>query len=454
MTRPRSFICATRAWKNIRHLQTVHILPSVEPAEGFTSIIPLATLAQVHRPEWRAQSVDKKLAVLLDGVDFPPVSNAAVDPLFKGTLYFVRIQFTIQDQGNVVLSVSDADVATALTYANQAARPISRYAGQYGPNGIAVSQNVLALSVTLPTAKYTDAALRSWVNTVVLNYNLPGNTCVVVLNPPGLLNTTYPGAGGYHGYANGPYISSNVYGQDLTVADKPRVYAQILSHEIAEMVVDPRVDGANPEVCDPCGPNCQRVFLDYFDGGGYYLGTSQSFPPAFAYGFYINGIVQPAYAGQCVPPPPAVGCDYVPPGWSSLVGHDLQQIVVGQNADGRLELFALGGDRAVYHIWQTAPNGNWGDWASLAGHDLQQIVVGQNADGRLEVFALGGDRAVYHIWQTAPNGNWGDWANLSGTQLQQIIVGSNEDGRLEAFALDAGGVLYHASQIQPNGGWS
>ncbi|GLW96079.1 hypothetical protein Misp02_01660 [Microtetraspora sp. NBRC 16547] len=99
--------------------------------------------------------------------------------------------------------------------------------------------------------------------------------------------------------------------------------------------------------------------------------------------------------------------------WASLQGHDLQQLTVGQNADGRLELFALGGDRSVYHIWQTAPNGNWGNWASLQGHDLQQLTVGQNADGSLEIFALGGDRSVYHIWQTAPNGNWtGAWNDL------------------------------------------
>lgn len=45
----------------------------------------------------------------------------------------------------------------------------------------------------------------------------------------------------------------------------------------------------------------------------------------------------------------------------------------------------------------------------LEGHDVQQIAVAKNADGRLELFALGGDHFIYHKWQETPNGDWGDW---------------------------------------------
>ena len=89
-----------------------------------------------------------------------------------------------------------------------------------------------------------------------------------------------------------------------------------------------------------------------------------------------------------------------------------RQIALGKNADGRLELFALGGDGAVNHKWQAAPNRGWGEWSTLAGHDLKQIAIGSNADGRLEIFALGGDGAVYHKWQGTPNGGWGEWKSL------------------------------------------
>jgi hypothetical protein len=57
---------------------------------------------------------------------------------------------------------------------------------------------------------------------------------------------------GYHHFANVPYIFSYAYGQNLTVSDTGHAYAYPLSHEIAEMIVDPAADYSNPEVCDPC----------------------------------------------------------------------------------------------------------------------------------------------------------------------------------------------------------
>ena len=46
---------------------------------------------------------------------------------------------------------------------------------------------------------------------------------------------------------------------------------------------------------------------------------------------------------------------------------------------------------------------------------LTSPTVGQNNDGRLEVFAFGVNDAVWHIWQdpAALNG-WSNWDNLGG----------------------------------------
>ena len=46
--------------------------------------------------------------------------------------------------------------------------------------------------------------------------------------------------------------------------------------------------------------------------------------------------------------------------------------------------------------------------------DHDDLAVAQNADGRLEVFARGTDKALWHIWQTAPNNGWSGWASLGG----------------------------------------
>src|SRR2546422_975586 len=79
------------------------------------------------------------------------------------------------------------------------------------------------------------------------------------------------GIGGYHGLANVPYCFVNAMGSGFTVADPQSLFALALSHEIAEMVVDPQANLENPEVCDPCGPNCQTPWIDYFTSGGGYL---------------------------------------------------------------------------------------------------------------------------------------------------------------------------------------
>jgi hypothetical protein len=86
---------------------------------------------------------------------------------------------------------------------------------------------------------------------------------------------------------------------------------------------------------------------------------------------------------------------------------NLELCSVQQNADGRLEAFAVGTDNGLWHIWETTPNGGWSGWASLGGVITSEPTVGRNADGRLEVFARGTDNALWHIWQTAPSaGPW------------------------------------------------
>jgi len=90
---------------------------------------------------------------------------------------------------------------------------------------------------------------------------------------------------------------------------------------------------------------------------------------------------------------------------------------VSRNADGRLEVFVLGGNGGVWHKWQTTPNGSWTpEWISLGGVDIRGTpAVSRNADGRLEVFVLGGNGGVWHKWQTTPNGSWTpEWISLDG----------------------------------------
>ncbi len=78
-----------------------------------------------------------------------------------------------------------------------------------------------------------------------------------------------------------------------------------------------------------------------------------------------------------------------------------------RNLGGRLEVFYVGTDNALYHNWQDpSGRGGWRGEASLGG-SAKQITVGQNSNGSLEAFYVGTNDALYHNWQD-PNG-LGGW---------------------------------------------
>jgi len=133
---------------------------------------------------------------------------------------------------------------------------------------------------------------------------------------------------------------------------------------------------------------------------------------------------------------------------------------LAQNADGRLELYARGSDGALWHIWQTAPNNGWAAWFSqgaAGGGFAGSPVMAPSADGRLEVFVVGNDGALWHSWQTAPNNGWAAWfshGTTGGGLVGTPALARNADGRLELYARGSDGALWHIWQTAPNNGWA
>jgi hypothetical protein len=96
------------------------------------------------------------------------------------------------------------------------------------------------------------------------------------------------------------------------------------------------------------------------------------------------------------------------------LGGSADQIAVGQNADGRLEIFYVGTNGDLYHNWQTSADALvWAGQTRFANDSAQQIAVGQNADGRLEIFYVGTNGDLYHNWQTRATGELGsNWNQI------------------------------------------
>jgi hypothetical protein len=148
------------------------------------------------------------------------------------------------------------------------------------------------------------------------------------------------------------------------------------------------------------------------------------------------------------------------PKWEPFhsAGDRLRNLAVGQNADGRLEVFGTASDDSIWHTWQTAANDGWSGWSVFhsSSDRLRSLVVGRNADGRLEVFGTASDDSIWHTWQTAPNNGWSSWVAFhSGSdRLRNLAVGQNADGRLEIFGTASDDSIWHTWQTAANNGWN
>ncbi len=129
-------------------------------------------------------------------------------------------------------------------------------------------------------------------------------------------------------------------------------------------------------------------------------------------------------------------------GWSAWMDLSGEQIkpgfVVGQNLDGRPQIFGADSNGHVWSNRQT-PNGGWSGWEGLGGVSLNShLAIARNLDGRLEIFGVDNNCNVWHNWQTDAGGNWKGWSEISGKQLRPgFVVGQNKDGRLILFGVGA-----------------
>jgi hypothetical protein len=136
---------------------------------------------------------------------------------------------------------------------------------------------------------------------------------------------------------------------------------------------------------------------------------------------------------------------------------------VARNADGRLQVFIVGANNQLQYRVQTSPNSNtWSSsWISLSGtlRGGTDPAVIANSDGRLQVFVVGTNNAVYYKAQSSPGSStWSSsWASLGGGVKTDTgpAAARNTDGRLQAFIVGTNSALYYKTQSSPNSNtWS
>jgi hypothetical protein len=142
--------------------------------------------------------------------------------------------------------------------------------------------------------------------------------------------------------------------------------------------------------------------------------------------------------------------------WESL-GGQIDMLAAGINKDKSLEVFARGIDNILRYLRQKTPDGEWSNWITLAdpmNGPIDMLAIGSNGDGFLEIFARGADKALWHVKQLSLEDNkWGDWQSL-GNQIDMLMVGTSKDRLLEIFARGMDKALWHIWQKTDKGDWS
>ena len=126
-------------------------------------------------------------------------------------------------------------------------------------------------------------------------------------------------------------------------------------------------------------------------------------------------------------------------GWELLGGIILEEPNCVSWGANRIDCFARGTDRAMWHRWW---NGSaWGGWESLGGIILEEPNCVSWGANRIDCFARGTDRAMWHRWW---NGSaWGGWESLGGIILEAPNCVSWGANRIDCFARGTDRAMWH-----------
>jgi hypothetical protein len=128
--------------------------------------------------------------------------------------------------------------------------------------------------------------------------------------------------------------------------------------------------------------------------------------------------------------------------WESLGGYGVDGCAVASWAPNRLDLFMVGGDRALYHRWWdgSAWSSNWNKFDAYCVGAPAAVSWGPN---RVDVFVIGGDRQCYHLsWDGQ---SWNRWESLGGQCEYGVAASSWTTNQLDVFVTGADQVIYRRS---------
>lgn len=117
------------------------------------------------------------------------------------------------------------------------------------------------------------------------------------------------------------------------------------------------------------------------------------------------------------------------PGWPGGGALGSPWAALNCSSQGKLHVFVVGNDSSLYASWQaTAGAAPWTNWYSLGGILTSNPQAYRDSYGEIEIFARGGNNALYTRYQTTPCGNWSSWTSLGGDMISYPEIRSHGTG--------------------------
>jgi hypothetical protein len=491
-------LCGTRKVKVLKYLERT--VPQSVPRSSLRALekLPSNVLSRLHTvSDWDTVTQDAQLKNWLANNAIPLANKKVSSHLFQGTV--VIVQVTFEDANKPPSSMSAADVQTVIEYATLAVQPIHRYATRYGVNRVGVWPKILPFTASVKGNSFTQGQFEGWVDECakIARKDDIENPCIVILHNRELPNSPqFSGNSDPYHAATGngtPYCYCLVFDENLSVADNnhtvdgepnEKVYAHILSHEIAEMVVDPHGDWRNPEVCDGCAGDCNVSLFDLFDQNGVFMGGTDDTGSATGFAFFINPIVNanahldsnacivPASDTQkaCIYPPPFVTGEllsYVDTGTPGNVSNPIlvgfsdwaafKFVFGGGNAAGQDRIYAVDHSGNLWSYSDAGTQGNVSNPTEVAvggWSDFKFVFGCRNAAGKDLIYAVDPNG---NLWSYSDAGTQGNVSNLNRTEVTNggwsdfkfVFGGRNAAGENLIYAVDPNGKLRSYSDGTP-----
>lgn len=147
-----------------------------------------------------------------------------------------------------------------------------------------------------------------------------------------------------------------------------------------------------------------------------------------------------------------------PPVWGNPINVDLSPVQVAAVRTGydSVVTFVRGLNNTLWVT--TAVNGIFDPFVQLPGAGLSGMAAVSSDSGRIDLFVVGLDKALWHTW-TVTDGSgrpttWAPWESLGGTLTSGPMAASNEWGKLVVVGRDTlGGAAYRIFDGTSFGPW-